>query len=195
MAFAIVHCHDARASSLPCDQVSYRINSGDHDTYQGMHCLVLSFERENVLRALCPGFAVCRVDMREDMGNAIFELVDGVCIGVKITRSVVLPIEVAVGLKGIVTVNGDEKLDAVGFRFDHELVQAVQHSIIVLGRGTTLERGETVDWCALPGARLALTETSQLRVRAYEPHVDLPSSHTRKTLTPELFRPSKSTVD
>jgi hypothetical protein len=96
----------------------------------------------------------------KDMSNAVFELADSVRVGVEVTCPIPLPVKVTVGLEGVVAVNGDEKLDALGLSFHHELVQAVQYGVVIFGRRAALKRGKAVDRRSLPSARLAFATTN-----------------------------------
>lgn len=90
-----------------------------------MHGFVLSLERKNILRAFAPSLAICGIDVGENMGNPLLEISDCIAIGVEITGAIPLPIKVVRSLESIVAVNGDEKLDAIAVRLNHEGIQAV----------------------------------------------------------------------
>src|SRR5690242_269597 len=90
--------------------------------YLGMHSFILSLEREDVLRALCPGLPICRIDVCENVCNAVFEVLDGIAVGVEVTSAIPLAVEVFVALQGIVRVDRDHELDAIAVCFDHELI-------------------------------------------------------------------------
>lgn len=120
-----------------------------------MHGFVLSLECENVFRALAPGLAIGGVDMGKNMGNPLLEISNGIAIGVEITSTIPLSIEVIRSLESIVAVDGDEKLDAITVRLDHEGIQAVQHGIIPCIRVRPLKTVEGVDRGPLHSSRLA----------------------------------------
>lgn len=120
-----------------------------------MHGLILSLKSKNVLGALAPSLPVRRVDVSENMRNTLLEVLNGIAIGVKVTGTIPLPVEVVRSFQGVVAVDGDEKLDTIAVCLHHEDVEAVQHSIIPVTWVTALEAVEGVDWGSLDSSRLA----------------------------------------
>lgn len=120
-----------------------------------MHGFVLSLKREDVLRALAPGLAIGRIDVGKNMGNPLLEVLNCIAVSVEVAGTIPLPIEVIRGLKSIVAMDGDEKLNTIAVRLHHEVIQAVQHGIIPVIRTTPLKTIEGIDWSSLHSPRLA----------------------------------------
>ena len=64
------------------------------------------------------------------MSNAVLKVPNGIGVGVEVSSTIPLPVEIFVALESVIAVDRDEKLDAIAVRLDHELVKAVQHSVI-----------------------------------------------------------------
>lgn len=87
--------------------------------------------------------------MCKDMGDTVLKVANGVVVGIEVTRPVPVPVEVAVSLQRIVAMYRDEKLDTVFVGSDHQIINAVQYSIVPRGRSRDpLEAGEVVDRCS-----------------------------------------------
>lgn len=120
-------------------------------SYISVHGLILCLKCEDVLRALRPWFAVVGVNMRHDIGNAIFVVANGFRAAVKIACAILLPVEISLVFQSVVAVERDNELDAVAFGIVHEVVQPVE-DLIVPGLGSVaLKIGITVDRRALLG--------------------------------------------
>jgi hypothetical protein len=120
-----------------------------------MHSFVLRLESKYVLRALGPCLAVCGIDMGKDMGNAIFEVGDGIAVGVEIASTVPLSIEIAITFEGVVAVDRNEELDAVAMRFHHEFIEATQNGVVPRCGYIALEAIKGINGSALGGFGLA----------------------------------------
>lgn len=93
--------------------------------------------------------------MSKNMRNTLLEVLNGIAIGVKVTGTIPLPVEVLRTFQGVVAVDGDEKLDTIAVCLHHEGVETVQHSIIPVAGATALETIEGVDWGSLDSSRMA----------------------------------------
>jgi hypothetical protein len=112
--------------------------------YVTVHSLILRLESEDVFRALRPRLAVVWVDMRHDMGDAIFVVANCFRAAVKIAGAVVLTIEIFLPLQSVVAVERYDDLDAITFGVIHQIVQSVE-DLIVPGLGSVpFEIGITV---------------------------------------------------
>lgn len=120
-----------------------------------MHGLILCLKSKDVLGALAPGLAVVRIHVGQDMRNAVLEVIDRIAVGVKVSRTVPFTVEVGIGRKSIVAVDGDEKLDSVCMRVGHEVVKAFKNGVIPASRATSLQTIERVDGSILGFSRLA----------------------------------------
>jgi len=122
-----------------------------------MHSLILSFKREDVLRALAPRLAIVRIDMGHDMSDPILEVLDGVAVSIEVPGSVPFPVEVDICCEGVVTVDRHKQLDAVAMGVGHEVIQPIQNSVVPTSRATAFKAIEAIDRSALDSPRLSLT--------------------------------------
>jgi len=99
-------------------------------TYIIMHSLILRLKRKDVLRALRPRLAVVRVNVRHHVRDAVFVVADCIGVAVEVACAVILPVEVAIVLQGVVAVEGDYEFDAVASGIVHEVVEAVEDFVV-----------------------------------------------------------------
>lgn len=157
----------------------YTLIDGSHLV---MHRLILSLECKDILRALCPCFLIMRIDMRQDMGDSLFKVLDCVLVGVKVARAIPLSVKVGLSRQGIVAMNRDKELDPMLVRIEHHIVQVVQNSVIPGSRRVPLEGGIGGEACAFLGAVFSYMSVSMEFNKCGYGYS--PSSQTRNTLTP-----------
>lgn len=140
-----------------------------------MHSFILRLECKDILSTIAPRFPVMRVNMRKHMRDAVLEVANRIGIRVEISRAVPAAVEVRVRFKGVVTVDGDEKLDTVLVCFDHDIVKTVEDCVVPVAWAGVLEAREGVYVCAFLRAGLAcdVSRFYQVEVRCcdtIEPH-------------------------
>jgi hypothetical protein len=120
--------------------------------------------------------------MSHDVSDALFEVVDGVVVGVEVTGAIPLTIEITMCLQYIVAMNGNQELDTVLMSVVHHIIKTIQNFIAIpLCRTVSFQTRKTIDLGSLWTARLpysVVENKSQNRIDF------LPSSQTRRTLTP-----------
>jgi hypothetical protein len=87
--------------------------------------------------------------MCHNISNSVFVVTNGFRAAVKVTGTIVLPVEVFLSFQGVIAVERDDELDAIASRSVHEVIESIE-DFIVPGLGSVaLEIGKAVYGCAL----------------------------------------------
>ncbi len=115
-----------------------------------IHCFILSLKSKNIFTTLAPRLSVVWIDMGQDVSNALFEVVDGVVIGVEGAGAIPFTIEITVALQYVVAMNGNQELDTVLMSVVHNIVETIQNLIAIPLCGTvSLQTRKSIDRSAL----------------------------------------------
>lgn len=132
-----------------------------------IHCFILSLKSKNIFTTLAPRLSrlsVVWIDMGQDVSNALFEVVDGIVIGVEGAGAIPFTIEITVALQYVVAMNGNQELNTVLMSVVHNIVETIQNLIAIPLCGTvSLQTRKTIDWSSLWTARLSCNVVEKIK--------------------------------
>lgn len=117
------------AAQVSLDGLRHSALPGGHVGAQegpiGVRRFVLGFEGEDVLGGVGPLLAGVLVNVAQDVGDALLEVILGIRVGVEVTRAVTLTVVVSVSFKGVEAVDGDIELNTVAVGLNHDVIEAL----------------------------------------------------------------------
>lgn len=121
-----------------------------------IHCFILSLKSKNIFATLAPRLSIMWIDMGHDVSDALFEVVNGVVIGVEGAGAIPFTIEITMALQYVVAMNGNQELDTVLMSVVHHIIETIQNLIAIPLCGTvSFQTRKTIDRSALWIARLS----------------------------------------